>query len=110
MRQLILRNYVTPTGKTPFLEWLNKLNDPTTRLRIRRRLDRIELGNFGDYKSVGDGVFELKLAFGSGYRIYFAEHSNIIVILLCAGDKSTQKKDIKTAKAYWLELKERCDA
>ena len=105
----ILRNYTTLAGEIPFLKWLNKLKDSVTRLRIRHRLDRLELGNLGDCQSVGDGVFELRLFFGSGYRIYFAEQDETIVILLCAGDKSTQKKDIKIAKSYWQELKERSD-
>jgi putative addiction module killer protein len=70
-------------------------------------LDRVEIGNYGDYKSLGDGVYELKLHFGSGYRVYFAEYDNIIVILLCGCDKSTQSKDIETAKTYWKELMER---
>lgn len=108
-RHKILRNYITPTGKVPFLEWLNNLKDPSTRLRIRRRLDRVEQGNFGDCKPIGEGLSELKLAFGSGYRIYFAEWDDTIVILFCAGDKSSQKKDITLAKLYWQELKERCD-
>src|SRR3990167_9994949 len=103
----ILRNYITLTGKVPFLEWLKGIKDPVARLRIRRRLDRIELGNMGDCKSVGEGVSELRLAFGSGYRIYFAKQDDVIVILLCAGDKASQQKDIKTAKMYWHELKER---
>lgn len=104
-----LRNYATLSGKVPFLEWLNSLKDPSTRLRIRRRLDRLELGNLGDCEPVGEGVSELRLFFGSGYRIYFAEQDNEIIILLCAGDKGSQKKDIKTAKMYWNELKERSD-
>lgn len=77
------------------------------RHRIRRRLDRVEIGNYGDYKPLGDGVYELKLHFGSGYRVYFAEYDDIIVILLCGGDKSTQSKDIEIAKTYWKELLER---
>lgn len=105
----ILRNYITIDGKTPFSEWLDSLKDPITRLRIRRRLDRLEIGNFGDCKSVGAGVSELKLAFGPGYRIYFADHDDVIIILLCAGDKNSQRKDIQTAKMYWKELQERSD-
>lgn len=105
----VLRNYVTPSGKVPFLEWLNDLKDTDLRLRIRRRLDRLELGNLGDCKPVGEGVSELRLFFGPGYRIYFVEQNDTIIILLCAGDKGSQKKDIKTAKMYWHELKERCD-
>jgi putative addiction module killer protein len=69
-----------------------------TRLRVRRRLDRLELGNPGDCEPVDDGVFELRLFFGSGYRIYFAEQDDTIIILLYAGDKSSQTKDIKIAK------------
>lgn len=107
--QKILRHYKTSTGKIPFLEWLNSLHDPTTRLRIRRRLDRLELGHFGDCDSVGEGVFELRLFFGPGYRIYFAEYDDTIIILLSGGDKSSQLKDIKQAKLYWSELKERSD-
>jgi len=100
----ILRNYKTSSGKIPFIDWMQSLKDPVTRLRIRRRLDRVELGNFGDYKPLGDGVYELKLDFGSGYRIYFAEDGDTIVILLSGGDKSSQVKDIATAKMYWQEL------
>lgn len=88
----ILRNYVTLSGEVPFLEWLNKLRDPVTRLRIRRRLDRVEQGNFWDCEPVSEGVSELRLFFGSGYRIYFAEWDDEIIILLCAGDKGSQKK------------------
>ena len=102
-----LRNYTTRTGKVPFLDWLNSLKDPVTRHRIRRRLDRVEQGNYGDYKPLGNGVFELKFDFGPGYRVYFAEFDEIIVVLLCGGDKSSQEKDINTAKIYWKELLER---
>lgn len=102
-----LRYYQTTSGKTPFLEWLDALKDSRTRHRIRARLDRVSLGNFGDYKVLGDGVCELRLDFGPGYRVYFAEKENTFVILLCAGDKSSQKKDIDTAKRYWYDLLER---
>lgn len=102
-----LRNYKTPSGKIPFLDWLNAIKDPVVRHRIRRRLDRVELGNFGDYKILDEDVCELRLDFGPGFRIYFAEEGDVIVILLCGGDKSTQEKDIKTAKKYWKELLER---
>ncbi|MEC4678956.1 MAG: type II toxin-antitoxin system RelE/ParE family toxin [Nitrospirota bacterium] len=74
-----------------------------TRRRIIQRVTRLESGNYGDYKSLKDGVFELRLSFGSGYRVYCAEDGNTIVILLCGGDKSTQEKDIEAAKAYWKE-------
>lgn len=66
----------------------------------------MKYGNFGDYQSVGDGVFELRLHFGAGYRIYFGVVDNTIVLLLCGGDKSSQARDIVRAKVYWLEYKE----
>ena len=97
-KELIL--YQTETGKEPFSEWLNDL-DRITRNRVRVRLDRVEQGNYGDHKSVGDGVVELRLFFGPGYRIYLAEDGNTLVVLLCGGDKDTQTRDIAKAKAYW---------
>jgi len=104
-----LRYYITENGKVPFLKWLKSHCDATLQMRIRRRLDRLEMGNYGDYKSLGDGVFELRLAFGAGYRIYFSEQDNKVIILLCGGDKSSQKVDIADAKRYWKDLQERSD-
>lgn len=100
-----LQYYIKPNGKSPFSEWLEEIKDRTIHARILRRLERVELGNYGDYKILGDGVFELRLDFGPGYRIYFAEMDKVIVFLLCAGDKSTQIKDIELAKQYWKELR-----
>ena len=74
--------------------------------RIRARLDRVELGNFGTAKPLGDGVCELKIDHGPGYRIYYAMNGKTVVLLLIGGDKSTQQKDIETAKAYWKRQKE----
>lgn len=71
------------------------------RARVFARLDRVETGNLGDCKPVGDGVFELRLQFGAGYRVYFGEVGRTIVLLLCGGDKSSQKKDVVKAKQYW---------
>ena len=89
-------------GKEPFTLWVGSLSYQD-RARVFTRLDRVETGNLGDCKSVGKGVFELRLAFGSGYRIYFAEIEKTIVLLLCGGDKSSQKKDIVKAKMYWKQ-------
>ena len=99
--------YETPNGQAPFTEWFASIQDIKTQTRIRGRLDRLEKGNFGDYESVGSGVFELRLHFGPGYRIYFGEVDRTIVLLLCGGDKSTQTRDIQRAKIYWLEHKEK---
>ncbi len=95
--------YETENGKSPFSKWLNSIRDNLTFSRIQTRIFRIENGNFGDTKSVGKGVWELKLNFGSGYRIYYGLTNNSLVIILMGGDKSTQKKDIKIAQIYWSD-------
>ena len=99
--------YRTPSGREPFVEWYDTIQDGSTRNRIQKRLDRLEDGNFGDCKSVGEGVFELRFHFGTGYRIYFSEVDDRIVLLLCGGDKSSQARDIERAKNYWLQYKGR---
>ena len=99
-RKKKLNIYVTPEGKKPFIDWLDDLKDKSSRFRIKERLDRIALGNMGDSKSVGKGVMEMRLAFGSGYRIYYAEEDDSIILLLCGGDKSSQSKDIKKAHLF----------
>ena len=104
-RELV--NYDTPEGKEPFAEWLDGLRDRRVQKRILARLYRVEEGNFGDHASVGDGVWELRLFFGAGYRIYYAEIGQEIVLLLAGGDKSSQPRDIEQAKTYWKEYQER---
>ena len=101
-----LEVYRTSNGREPYNEWLQSLRDLGTRRRIQARVDRLEDGNLGDCRSVGGGVFELRLQFGPGYRIYFGEVDNTIVLLLCGGDKSSQDRDIARAKTYWQEYKE----
>jgi putative addiction module killer protein len=103
----ILHEYVTRTGKNPFRKWLLSLRDIHARAKIRVRLNRIRSGNFGDVKSIGDGVSELKINHGPGYRVYFAKKGNAIVLLLCGGDKPSQTKDIKTAKEHWADYNKR---
>lgn len=98
--------YRTQNGREPFTERFNAIRDTRTQSRIRGRLDRLEKGNFGDCQSVGGGVFELRLPFGPGYRIYFGEVDRTIVLLLCGGDKASQVQDIERAKTYWREYKE----
>jgi putative addiction module killer protein len=91
--------YVESNGQSPFINWLENL-DPPVRFRVKERLDRIALGNLGDYKQINKDIFELRLTFGSGYRIYFYKEGNKIILLLSGGNKSTQKKDIKKAISY----------
>ncbi len=95
--------YADSGGKEPFTLWLKALRDPKTRRRILQRIARLQSGNYGDFKSLKDSVFELRLSFGSGYRVYFGEDGDTVVVLLSGGDKSTQSKDIETAKRYWKE-------
>ena len=97
--------YTDKAGKEPFTRWLNSLKDARDRRRILARLRRIEQGNYGDCKPIRDGVFELRLFFGPGYRIYFGKDGETLVILLCGGDKNSQGKDIKQAIMYWNEYK-----
>ena len=97
--------YRNPAGDEPFTEWLNGLRDSTTRRRILKRLLRVENGHYGDYKPVGEGVYELRLFFGPGYRIYFGEDGDKLVILLIGGDKGSQSRDIQRAQLYWQEYK-----
>ncbi len=101
-----LKFYRTPTGRAPFSEWYDSIQDLNLQSRIDKRLERVANGNFGDCRSVGEGVSELRFHFGPGYRIYFGEVDNTIVLLLCAGDKSSQTRDIRRAKDYWLQYKE----
>ncbi len=92
--------------KEPAREWLESLRDRSVQSRIYVRIQRAEMGNFGDHKSVGDGVMELRMTFGSGYRLYYALDGNDIILLLMCGDKSTQSKDIETAKKHWKNHQE----
>jgi putative addiction module killer protein len=96
-----LEYYIENDGSAPFTEWLSRLRDRNVHGRISAILNRVRLGNFGDIKALGDGVNELKIDYGPGYRIYYAMSGKTVVLLLIGGDKSTQKEDIKTAKAYW---------
>lgn len=91
---------------TPIFDrWLEGLRDRRARVRIQFRIDRLELGNFGDAKSVGEGVRELRIDYGPGYRVYFVQRGQEIVILLCGGDKSSQGRDIDMAKRMAKEMK-----
>ena len=97
--------YTDKAGKEPFTQWLDSLKDARSRRRIIARLRRLEQVHYGDTRHLQDGVFELRLFFGPGYRIYFGEHGNTLVVLLCGGDKSSQDRDIQNAVRYWKDYK-----
>ena len=86
--------------------WFESLKDRQTARRIQARIDRAEEGNFGDHKAVGEGVSELRIQFGPGFRVYFTQRGMEIVILLAGGDKSSQTQDIATAHQLVRQLKE----
>lgn len=99
--------YWTAARECPFVNWLDGLRDRVARAKIRVQIDRLTLGNFGKCRFLKNGVGELKVAWGPGYRVYFAMVAQKTVLLLCGGDKSTQQADIARAFKYWADLQER---
>ena len=97
--------YRRQDNKEPFIDWLFSLRDLVTRHRIETRIDRIKQGNYGDHKRF-QGIIELRLDFGKGYRLYCAEDGAALVVLLIGGDKGSQDKDIKKALDYWRDYHE----
>ena len=89
-----------------FNDWLLNLRDKQGRAKIYARIDRLEDGNPGNSRSVGAGVIEMKIDFGPGYRVYYVQRGEIVIVLLCGGDKSTQSKDIERAKALAAQIDE----
>ena len=105
-----IQRYVTPDGRNPFDEWFYKLRDTKAKTIINKRLNRVNFGSLGNYRSVGEGVCELKIDYGSGYRIYFGQIGTTLILLLCAGDKNTQDQDIRKAIEYWTDYRSSNDA
>ncbi len=99
--------YTTGNGKAPFSDWLIGLRDISGRAVIRTRINRLRLGNFGDCKLVGSGVFELRIDYGPGYRVYLGKEADKLVVLLSGGDKRSQKRDIAQAQKYWVDYRSR---
>jgi putative addiction module killer protein len=99
---LKIKEYISVSGKNYFRLWLED-QESAVKAKIQARLFRVELGNLGDHKSVGNGVFELRIQFGPGFRIYFGKEKGEIILLLIAGNKSSQHSDIKRAKNLWSE-------
>lgn len=102
-----INEYINDKGNSPYADWLGGLKDAKAKAKIMIRVDRMELGLFGDVEPIGEGLSELRLDYGPGYRVYYGREGNKVYLLLCGGDKSTQSKDIKLAKKYWQDHKRR---
>lgn len=97
--------YRTEEGIDAFDEYVDSLKDRSGASKIRVRVTRAKFGNLGDHKSIGFGVIELRINYGPGYRVYVGLQGSELIVLLCAGDKSTQAKDIMKAISYWADYK-----
>lgn len=95
--------YRTDAGKKPFSDWLLRLKDRKSRAVILRRINQAEEGNFGSYRDLREGLFEIKISLGPGFRIYFGIDGNELIVLLCGGDKGSQERDIMLARKYWTD-------
>jgi len=102
-----LKHYIDPEGQNQFTKWLNSLKDKQALSKIAARLLRLENGNFGDCKPVGEGVWELRIDSGPGYRVYYAIQGKRVILLCDGGDKSTQTTDIKNAISRWNDWQTR---
>src|SRR5271154_3830375 len=98
-----IEHYLTPDGKDLYQSWHDRLRDAKARVAVERRVNRLADGNFGDHRYCRDGVWELRIDVGAGFRVYYALHGNRIVLLLCGGDKSSQWADIERAAIYWTQ-------
>lgn len=92
-------HYITEDGTDVYQKWVESLRDTRARIAVLRRVDRVALGNFGDHKVCRDGVSEMRIDYGPGYRVYYFQHGRMVVVLLCGGDKRTQHEDITYAIA-----------
>lgn len=102
-----VKAYQDTAGCKPYADWLNSLADSKTKARIVARVNRVAAGMFGDCKPLREGVQELKIDFGPGYRVYLSKQGQVLVLLLCGGDKSDQNRDIERAIAYLKDWKQR---
>jgi putative addiction module killer protein len=105
-----VRHYVNAAGADVFYEWVVGLADHQAQARIQARVYRLEHGLFGDCEPVGEGVWELRIDWGPGYRVYYARAGQAVLLLLCGGDKRKQQTDIERAKDYWNDYKKRTAA
>lgn len=102
-----INEYEDEQGNSPYADWLNNLRDVRAKAKIIMRVDRMELGLFGYCEPIGNGLSELRIHYGPGYRVYYGKEQQQVYLLLCGGEKSSQKKDIIKAKAYWKNYKRR---
>lgn len=102
-----IQDYLTPDGRDPFADWLRGLADRQAKARTATRINRMAAGNFGDCQPVGEGVWELRIDWGPGYRVYYAMAGKRLVLLLVGGDKRKQQADIATAHGYWNDWQQR---
>jgi putative addiction module killer protein len=102
-----VRHYVSRSGRDVFDHWLTRLGDARAQAKIAVRIDRLVAGNFGDCKSLRQGLFELRIDWGPGYRVYYTMIRTVCVLLLCGGDKRKQSSDIDRALEYLKDYKER---
>jgi putative addiction module killer protein len=100
-------HYRTLEGRFPYREWVESIADKAARAAVLARVDRLTFGTFGDSKAVGEGVCELRVHLGAGYRVYFGRDGKTVVILLCGGEKRSQDTDIRRAKRYWNDYEAR---
>ena len=107
---LEVRRYLTRSGADPFSEWYAALRDRQAQARVQARVDRLERGLLGDARFCGEGVWELRIDWGPGYRLYYARSGERIILLLLGGDKRKQDVDIRTAKEYWNDYQQRTKA
>jgi putative addiction module killer protein len=104
-----IRHYLTSDDKDIFISWFKKIKDIKAQVAISRRINRLELGNFGDNQYCRNSIWELRIDVGAGYRVYYVMNDKKIILLLCGGNKKTQDKDIELACKYWEDWQNRTD-
>lgn len=107
MTETKVLHYLTTQGSCPFQEWVESVKDKAVKAAVAARINRVRVGTLGDWKRVGEGVFELRIDLGPGYRVYFGRDGKTVVILLTGGEKRSQDADIKRAKEYWQDYENR---
>lgn len=107
MTETTVLHYQTAQGRRPFQEWVDSVKGKAVKAAVAARINRVRTGTLGDWKAVGEGVFELRIDLGPGYRIYFGRDGKAVVILFTGGEKRSQDADIKMAKGYWKDYENR---